>query len=50
MSFDEAEIDGPVTDLPAYEEAILEDWIEQFEQKHDFVGRLTDWDRRTGGK
>ena len=22
---------------------MLEDWIEQFEWKHDFVGALTDW-------
>ena len=33
MSFEEADIDGPTSDLPAYEEDILEEWVDQFESK-----------------
>jgi hypothetical protein len=45
MSFEAADLDDAlgVEDLQAYERGVLDDWVEQFEWKHDFVGALKDW-------
>lgn len=44
MSFEATELEGRTDNLCPGEAALLNDWLESYEIKHDFVGLLEGWD------